>query len=117
MDLLSVDDLQSFVVQKIDPSFIKFFRMSNTFNATDVTLATVNYWPDTGQAKDYFQSRLKFQIKHALFRTKIQEGSKSAGKATETVLLVASRSSLDKNIIYKYCLSFVQTRFWTGTMR
>ena len=77
----SVDDLQSFVSQRIDPAFIKFFKMTNTFNATDYTLSTVRYWPDTGQIKNYFKSRLKFQIKHSLFRTKIQEGSKSVGRA------------------------------------
>ena len=55
-------------------------QMTNTFNATDYTLSTVNYWPETDRvSKEYFKTRLKFQIKHSLFRTKIQEGSKSIG--------------------------------------
>ena len=43
-----------------------------TFNFTDVILQTVNTWPDTGP-EVYFESKLKFQIQHSIFRTKVHE--------------------------------------------
>ena len=41
-----------------------------TFNATDTLLQLINVWPNI-QNVDFFESRLKFQIQHSIFRTKV----------------------------------------------
>ena len=50
--------------------------LANTFNNTDEVLQNVKYWPKISGVS-YFKTKLKFQIQHSLFRTKIQEGEKS----------------------------------------
>ena len=56
------------------PCYVFTFNSLNlqTFNSTDVILQTVNTWPNTGP-EVYFESKLKFQIQHSIFRTKVHE--------------------------------------------
>ena len=74
--LEKVEDLDNYVVQNLDPEFLSYFKMANTFNNTDEVLQNVKYWPKISGVS-YFKTKLKFQIQHSLFRTKIQEGEKS----------------------------------------
>jgi len=65
-------DLQPIITNKVE---VKRFSLMNTFNATDTILQTVKTWPDLSEVS-YFESKLKFQIQHSIFRTKIREGEK-----------------------------------------
>ena len=73
----TVADLEKYVESDVETEFIQTFKMENTFNVTDFVLQTVDYWPNRIADVDYFKTKLKFQIKHSLFRTKIREGNKS----------------------------------------
>ena len=42
-----------------------------TFNATDTVLQSVTTWPDIVWV-DFFETKLKFQIQHSIFRTKVR---------------------------------------------
>ena len=46
---------------------MKSFTTQHTFNETDQVLQNVGYWPKISDV-DYFKSKLKFQIRHSLFR-------------------------------------------------
>ena len=46
---------------------LKSFTTSHTFNETDQVLQNVKYWPSIASVS-YFQTKLKFQIQHSLFR-------------------------------------------------
>jgi hypothetical protein len=43
-----------------------------TFNATDTILQDVTTWPNN-RWEGYFETKLKFQIQHSIFRTKVHE--------------------------------------------
>ena len=51
-------------------SLIFIIPFMQSFNATDTVLQTVTTWPDIS-AVDFFESKLKFQIQHSIFRTKV----------------------------------------------
>ena len=78
---------------------MKSFTTQHTFNETDQVLQNVGYWPKISDV-DYFKSKLKFQIRHSLFRfdsyhcssflsslwcdrTKIQEGDKAIAEVLD----------------------------------
>ena len=42
---------------------------------TDATLEKIEDWPQI-PGVDYFKTKLKFQIRHSIFRNKIREGEK-----------------------------------------
>ena len=46
------------------------------FNNTDTTLETIQEWPKIA-GTDIFKDKLKFQIKHSLFRNQIRDDKKS----------------------------------------
>lgn len=71
-NLANMDDLQPFVLNKMD---ISRFTLLNTFNATDTVLKNVDVWPSI-RLVTFFESKLTFQIQHSIFRTKIREGEK-----------------------------------------
>ena len=41
-----------------------------TFNYTDTVLQSVTTWPNIEKV-DFFDTKLKFQIQHSIFRTKV----------------------------------------------
>ena len=61
-----MQDLQIMVRQGMD---LGRFTLMRTFNATDTVLQNVTTWPDLGVV-EFFESKLKFQIQHSIFRTK-----------------------------------------------
>jgi hypothetical protein len=71
-NLTNLIDLDDFV-QTDEREFIRGFSMANTFNNTDNALQIINYWPTDIAKVDYLKSKLRFQIKHALFRSKIKD--------------------------------------------
>ena len=74
-NISTVIDLDKYV-QSDEKEFIRAFKTVNTFNATDQALQNITYWPKLDQI-DYLKTKLKFQIKHALFRSKIKDRDKS----------------------------------------
>ncbi|XP_059089436.1 uncharacterized protein LOC131885421 [Tigriopus californicus] len=70
------DDLQSLQNLVTNDVDIRKFTLFQTFNATDTVLQSVTTWPDIVWV-DFFETKLKFQIQHSIFRTKIREGEKS----------------------------------------
>lgn len=93
VDIDTLSDFDSFIAQNVDSKWLKSFTTQHTFNETDQVLQNVGYWPKISDV-DYFKSKLKFQIRHSLFRwdivttclsgnqtkpcrTKIQEGNKA----------------------------------------
>ena len=74
-NISTVIDLDKYV-QSDEKEFIRAFKTVNTFNATDEALQNISYWPRLDQI-DYLKTKLKFQIKHALFRSKIKDRDKS----------------------------------------
>ena len=74
-NISTVIDLDKYV-QTDEKEFIRAFKTVNTFNATDEALQNITYWPKLDQI-DYLKTKLKFQIKHALFRSKIKDRDKS----------------------------------------
>merc|ERR1711892_181889 len=75
-NLTTVVDLDNYVEADVDLQFLRSYRLESTFNNTDEVLQKVKYWPNIAGVS-YFKTKLKFQIKHSLFRTKIQEGNKT----------------------------------------
>ena len=49
----------------------RVFFFPQTFNATDTMLQSVTTWPDIVWV-DFFETKLKFQIQHSIFRTKVR---------------------------------------------
>ena len=74
-NISTVIDLDKYV-KTDEKEFIRAFKTVNTFNATDQALQNITYWPKLDQI-DYLKTKLKFQIKHALFRSKIKDRDKS----------------------------------------
>ena len=66
-----MQDLQIMVRQGMD---LGRFTLMRTFNATDTVLQNVTTWPDLGVV-EFFESKLKFQIQHSIFRTKACQSS------------------------------------------
>ena len=92
VDIDTLSDFDNFIEQNVDAKWLKSFTTQHTFNETDQVLQNVGYWPKISDV-EYFKSKLKFQIRHSLFRceiviiylairpglcrTKIQEGDKA----------------------------------------
>ena len=75
-NLSEVADLDKFI--KSDESdYLRNFKIADAFNQTDIALQEISYWPKLINDVSYLRSKLKFQIRHALFRTKIREKGKS----------------------------------------
>ena len=55
---------------------LTFFCHIKAFNNTDTTLETIREWPKIA-GTDIFKDKLKFQIKHSLFRNQIRDDKKS----------------------------------------
>jgi len=68
----SIGELQKFSRNKMN---ITRFNIMTCFQQTDNLLQTIKVWPKLKNV-DFFDSKLKFQIKHSIFRTKIREGDK-----------------------------------------
>lgn len=95
VDIDTLSDFDNFIEQNVDAKWLKSFTTQHTFNETDQVLQNVGYWPKISDV-EYFKSKLKFQIRHSLFRceiviiclairaglcrTKIQEGDKAIGE-------------------------------------
>ena len=63
----NIEDLVEITDVNIDKEFVTQFKMADTFKATDEALQNVVYWPKISNV-DYFASKLKFTIKHSIFR-------------------------------------------------
>ena len=74
-NLTSLLDLDKYV-ETDEKEFLNAFVVANAFNNTDSSLQSVNIWP-TIAGVEYFKTKLKFQIKHSLFRSKIREKDKT----------------------------------------
>ncbi len=59
-----------------------------SFNATDTILQTVKTWPNLKNV-DFFESKLKFQIQHSIFRTKVNDQKSISPHENEAYLVVA----------------------------
>ena len=69
-DIDTISDFNSFIEKNVDSKFLKSFTTQHTFNETDQVLQNVGYWPKISDV-DYFKSKLKFQIRHSLFRCEL----------------------------------------------
>ena len=69
-DIDTLSDFDSFIEQNVDAKWLKSFTTQHTFNETDQVLQNVGYWPKISDV-EYFKSKLKFQIRHSLFRSEI----------------------------------------------
>ena len=70
VDIDTLSDFDSFIEQNVDAKWLKSFTTQHTFNETDQVLQNVGYWPKISDV-EYFKSKLKFQIRHSLFRCEI----------------------------------------------
>ena len=50
----------------------KYLKLFQCFQQTDSLLQTIKVWPKLKNV-EFFDSKLKFQIKHSIFRTKVSE--------------------------------------------
>ncbi|XP_023333523.1 uncharacterized protein LOC111705255 isoform X2 [Eurytemora carolleeae] len=99
-----------------DRRILEKYTLHNTFNSTDQILQSVQYWPQGQEFQDqYFQTKLKFQIQHSLFRTKIPDGEKSMNsvldwynKVNTQTLSVVTYSIQDSDIsdFYRYIIGY-----------
>ena len=69
LDRPSSDDMQDLQIMVRKGMDLGRFTLLRTFNATDTVLQNVTTWPDLGVV-EFFESKLKFQIQHSIFRTK-----------------------------------------------
>ena len=90
-NITTVVDFDRYVEQDLDKEFLRGYRLERTFNNTDEVLQRVRYWPNIAGVS-YFKTKLKFQIKHSLFRTKIQEGDKTMKEVLEWYNAVNSQT-------------------------
>ena len=70
VDIDTLSDFDNFIEQNVDAKWLKSFTTQHTFNETDQVLQNVGYWPKISDV-EYFKSKLKFQIRHSLFRCEI----------------------------------------------
>lgn len=68
----SIQELQKYSRNEMN---ITRFNLLTCFRETDQVLQSIEVWPQVPEV-DFFDSKLKFQIKHSIFRTKIREGEK-----------------------------------------
>ena len=69
LDRPTSDDMQDLQIMVRKGMDLSRFTLLRTFNATDTVLQNVTTWPDLGVV-EFFESKLKFQIQHSIFRTK-----------------------------------------------
>jgi hypothetical protein len=75
----SVAELQKFSRNELN---ITRFDIITCFRETDTLLQNIRVWPRLKDV-DFFDTKLKFQIKHSLFRAKIREGEKGIMQVLE----------------------------------
>jgi hypothetical protein len=76
-NITSLAELDQFIASD-ELEFLKKYKLATTFNNTDNALQSVKYWPKLSNINvEYLKTKLKFQIRHALFRTKIRDREKS----------------------------------------
>ena len=80
-NLTSLIDLDQFT-ETDEAEFIESFSVNSSYRNTDIALLNVSWWPV--DQTDYMESKLKFQIKHALFRS--QTNKKQRDGRTDEVL-------------------------------
>ena len=101
-DIDTISDFNSFIAKNVESKFLKSFTTQHTFNETDQVLQNVGYWPKISDV-DYFKSKLKFQIRHSLFRF-------------DDILLAESVESVVTGPRYRRGTRPLG-RSWTGTRR
>ncbi|XP_071742958.1 uncharacterized protein [Lepeophtheirus salmonis] len=93
---------------------ISEFSLVTTFDKTDTILQNIKNWPQI-EWVNYFDTKLKFQIQHSIFRTKIRGGEATIfevidwyNQITSFLLTYISYSIHDSDVsdFYRYIISF-----------